>query len=666
MMWRPSGSAIGTWLTSFVTVMLLSTSLYAQSKTIAEFAVHAGRYDRVDVPVTATLRGVPLHLTSGRLQLYEITNGIDVPVVSQLEPGDPAHVSWILSGETHAGQVRNFELRAVASGPARAGADQAVRVEDDGESVWIRIRDKPVLAYRYAIQPAPEGVDPIYARGGFIHPLYSPGGEVLSRIQPPDHYHHYGIWNPWTKTQFEGREVDFWNLNKGQGTVRPRQVLERTAGPLRGGFRASLDHVVIGPDSTASVALKEEWDVRVWNLDPASRAWLIDFVSKLNPLDKPLTVEAYRYQGFSLRATGKWSDATATLLTSEGLDKSNGNATRARWIDVNGVSAASAGTSGILFMTHPGNYNYPEQLRLWPLGANGGEENVFINFNPAQDRDWELLPGRSYALQYRMLVYDGKLDPATADRFWRDFANPPDVDTYPTGALEGARVLVYTRNGEGYVHDNIAASVAAIQQLGERHGFAVDVSNDPELFTVNSLRQYDALIFSNTNNEAFTSDEQRLAFQTYIRGGGGFMGIHSASGSERSWPWYFQLLGGTFVRHPPQQDFTVEVMDRSHPSTSFLPDRWDIENDECYYLNKLNPDLKVLLAADLTTVTDEEREGFPGEIFGNSFPLAWYHEFDGGRQWYTALGHRPEQYQDPMFVRHILGGISWVVTGISR
>jgi len=194
----------------------------------------------------------------------------------------------------------------------------------------------------------------------------------------------------------------------------------------------------------------------------------------------------------------------------------------------------------------------------------------------------------------------------------------------------------------------------------------VDVSDDPTLFTVESLQRYDAIVFSNTNNEAFTSDAQRRAFQAYVRGGGGFVGIHSASGSERSWPWYFRLLGGTFVRHPPQQDFTVDVVDRAHPSTGFLPARWEIANDECYYLTALSPGIRVLLAADLTTVEDEMRDEYPGRIFGDAFPIAWYQEFDGGRQWYTALGHRPEEYQDPVFMRHILGGIRWVIAGESR
>jgi type 1 glutamine amidotransferase len=664
MIGRLSGPAVASLL--FATAVLLppDDDAVAQSRVVAEFAVHAGKHSRADVPVSASLKGVPLHLTPGStLQLYEITNGADLPVVSQLEPGNPGRLLWIVDGDLAVGQVRSYELRAVPQAPARADQRPNVRLEDDGANLWIRVGDRPVLAYRYAIQDVPPGVDTIFRRGGFIHPLYSPEGEVLTRIQPPDHYHHYGIWNPWTHTEFDGRTVDFWNLASRQGTVRPEQVLERISGPAAGGFKASLAHVAFTAPANETVALQEQWDVRVWNMDPLRKIWLIDFTSTLAPLDKPLKILAYRYQGFSLRATEKWGDATATLLTSEGFDKSSANSTRARWIDVNGVSDTPAERSGILFMTSPANHDYPEHLRIWPTGMNDGQANVYVNFNPAQDSDWELEPGHSYALRYRMLVYDGRITADVAERYWEDFADPPLVETFPTGGLDGAKVLVYTRNGEGYVHDNIAASVAAIRKLGAENGFTVDVSDDPAVFTIEHLRQYDALVFSNTNNEAFTSDAQRLALQTYIRNGGGFVGIHSASGSERNWPWFFQLVGGTFYRHAPQQDFTVTTVDRAHPSTAFLPARWAIQSDECYYLIGLNPGIRVLLAVDLSTVTDSARAEFPGEIFGDTYPLAWYQEFDGGREWYTALGHRPEEYQDPLFVRHILGGIRWVVTG---
>jgi type 1 glutamine amidotransferase len=318
-------------------------------------------------------------------------------------------------------------------------------------------------------------------------------------------------------------------------------------------------------------------------------------------------------------------------------------------------------------MTNPMNYNYPEQLRIWPTGQNGGTANVYINFNPAQDRDWELKPGNAYALKYRMMVYDGKIDVADAERYWRDFAYPPTVDVYPTGSLAGAKVLVYTKNNPDlYVHANIPYAIAAIQKMGEENGFAVDVSDDPATFTDNNLAQYDALIFANSNNEAFNTEAQRQALQNYIHNGGGFVGIHSASGSERTWPWFSALLGGNFERHAPQQDFTVNVVDRGHPSTAFLPEKWEIVSDECYYQDELSPGIHVLLAVDLNTIEDQGKVEYPGTIFADRFPLAWYQEFEGGRSWYTALGHRPEEYSDPMFVRHILGGIQWAVTGVAN
>lgn len=646
----------------FSLINLSPANLHAQSQEIAEFTVKAGTYHRTNVPVSASLENLPIGVQSDqKLQLYEIKDGEEQQVISQLDAnGFQKSLRWILTGDTPAGTNRTYILKKESSNSSK-GVENSIRVINNGEELTLTIDDKNVLSYRHALKSPPEGVSELYSRNGYIHPLWSPGGEVITRIQPPDHYHHYGIWNPWTRTDFEGREVDFWNLADGEGTVRHEETLQTTSGDVYGGFEMFLKHIDLSAPSGEKVALHEKWEVIVWNADPDNDIWLIDFVSTLNPAsESPLTIKAYRYQGFSLRATEKWNDDTADLLTSEGFDKSNGNATRARWIDVNGVADVDEGRSGVLFMTNPTNHDFPELLRLWAVDANGGEENVYINFNPAQDKDWVLRPGESYTLKYRMLVYDGKIDAETANRYWNNYSNPPKVEIRPLNNLSGKKVLLYTKNGEGYVHENIPYSVEAIQKLGEENGFIVDVSDDPTHFTEENLKQYDALIFSNTNNEVFNSDSQREALQTYIRQGGGFMGIHSASGSERDWPWFSKLLGGNFERHAPQQDFTVDVADHAHPSTSFLPNRWEIENDECYYLKELNPGIDVLLTADLTTVTDEEKNTFPGKNFGDQFPVAWSQEFDGGRQWYTSLGHRSEQYSDPLFVKHLLGGIEWV------
>ncbi len=222
------------------------------------------------------------------------------------------------------------------------------------------------------------------------------------------------------------------------------------------------------------------------------------------------------------------------------------------------------------------------------------------------------------------------------------------------------RVLIYTKNGEGYVHENIAASVAALEKLCKMEGILTEVSDQPSVFTPENLKRYDAIVFSNSNNEGFDTEEQKLAFQTYIRSGGGFMAVHSANATEREWPWYWAMVGGKFIRHAPHQEFDVLVTDADHPSTSHLPARWTIK-DECYYSFQLNPDIHVLLSADMTTVEDEGKDEYPGETFGQQFPLAWCHKFEGGRQFYTALGHDPWFYEDPLFVEHLRGGLLWIM-----
>lgn len=218
-------------------------------------------------------------------------------------------------------------------------------------------------------------------------------------------------------------------------------------------------------------------------------------------------------------------------------------------------------------------------------------------------------------------------------------------------------VLVYTKNGEGYVHKNIDTASMALKQLGEQHGFGVTVSDNPAEFNENNLQKYSLVIFNNTNNNVFDTDAQRVAFMRYIQAGGGFVGLHSATGTERNWPWFKRLVGGTFVRHANYQTFKEIVIDHNHPSTSFLPRIWE-RSDECYYVKEMNPDIRVLIVHDLASVNDKEKP----EFFGGSFPSVWCHNFDGGAQWYTSLGHDAKTYLTAEFKQHLLGGIQWVVS----
>jgi type 1 glutamine amidotransferase len=226
------------------------------------------------------------------------------------------------------------------------------------------------------------------------------------------------------------------------------------------------------------------------------------------------------------------------------------------------------------------------------------------------------------------------------------------------------KVLVYTRNytpdGKGYVHQNIATSVEAIKKMGAESNFTVDSSDSPDVFTNSNLVQYAAIVFANSNNEAFTTDAQREAFKRYIESHHGFVAIHSASGSERSWPWYWQLVGGKFVEHPVLQTFTVHVADPNFPAAKGLPSDFTW-TDECYFTDHQNPDIHPVLTTDRTRLTGLEKMKSNPDTYPNPLPVAWYHTFDGGREFYIALGHRNEDYANPILYNTIKQGIIWAI-----
>lgn len=225
------------------------------------------------------------------------------------------------------------------------------------------------------------------------------------------------------------------------------------------------------------------------------------------------------------------------------------------------------------------------------------------------------------------------------------------------------RVLVYTKNGKGYVHENIPFAAAAIQKLGREHGFAVEVTDNPAVFTEDKLASFSFLMFPSTNQDVFDTDEQRLAFRKYIESGGGFVGLHSVIGTERSWTWFKQMLGGTFSWHPSFQKYTVRVIDPDHPSMDGITSTWQ-RNDECYFVKEMYPGIRPLMAQDLTTLNpkDSARVKSSSGPYATLYPAAWYQYFDGGTIWITALGHDKSDYSDPVFLKHIFNGMTWVAS----
>jgi len=230
------------------------------------------------------------------------------------------------------------------------------------------------------------------------------------------------------------------------------------------------------------------------------------------------------------------------------------------------------------------------------------------------------------------------------------------------------KVLVYTKNGKGYVHDNIPFAVDCIQKLGKQYGFAVDSSANPLVMTENNLKQYSLLIFTSTNNDVFDTDDQRLAFRHYIEAGGGFVGIHSVTGTERNWKWFKMMLGGTFAWHAKFQKFTVKVIDPSHPSVQGLPKEW-VKEDECYFAKELYPGPKAIMAHDITSLNTSDTAQKNLIIknaggYAELYPAVWSYDFDGGHTWCTVLGHDKKDYSDPVFTKHIFQGIRYIASQV--
>ncbi|CAN5327712.1 ThuA domain-containing protein [soil metagenome] len=220
---------------------------------------------------------------------------------------------------------------------------------------------------------------------------------------------------------------------------------------------------------------------------------------------------------------------------------------------------------------------------------------------------------------------------------------------------EPSRVLVFSKTVV-FRHLSIEVGQKALFELGKQHGFVVDTTENADRFTEENLKKYQAVVFLNTTGDVL-NEEQQNAFERYIQAGGGYLGIHSAADTEYEWPWYNKLVGAWFDNHPTPENVqkgTFIVEDLTHPATSFLPEQWERE-DEFYAFRNINPDIQVLLKIDEKT--------YKGGTNGDNHPMAWYHEFDGGRSFYTAGGHTNESFSEPLFLKHLHAGLNYAMGG---
>lgn len=389
-----------------------------QARRVTSLSVDMSRaVNGIDMPVSINLDEVTF-LPDSVLTLHESVDGKSQAIPFQIEQGEHRTLYWIV--KAGAAKKRVYEL--VNGKPANP--DNVSATSKDGAMI-VHAGKNNLLSYYFRTVYPPAGIDTAFKRSGFIHPLWSPHGQVLTRIQAPDHYHHYGLWNPWTHVLYQNDTVDFWNLRDKKGTVRFANFASVTSGSVFSGFEALHEHVVLKGGEPYKVAMNEIQTVRVFRPADNNDYYILDITSQLSCADNiPVLLLTYRYGGLGWRTTEKWNKDNSEVLTSEGKVRKEADGSKARWCIVQG--AIDNEYAGAVMMSYPTNYNYPEPLRIWPENQNG-RGDMYANFSPTKDKDWLLEPGKKYVLKYRFLVFNGHFTKEKAESAWQYFAMQPAI-----------------------------------------------------------------------------------------------------------------------------------------------------------------------------------------------------------------------------------------------
>jgi hypothetical protein len=380
-------------------------ALRAHTVTVA-----AGGMDRQETVVSFPLPKAP----SAEAYHLKTSSGSSIP----LQVG--SNRAWFVLDRLQAGEERTYQIATGAVSRSK------VRLRREGKTVDISIEDAPVLRYWAEPRSPPPGVNSIYERGGYLHPIRTPSGRVVTGDYPDDHKHHHGLWSAWTETRYRGDAPDFWNMGAATGGVEVMALDSTWSGPVQAGLTARHRYVDrTGP--TPVTALYEEWTLRVYRMSTGgerSDYRLFDLtVTQTTASNGPLILPEYRYGGVAVRGPDAWyGSENARFLTSAGRTRADGNRSRGRWNYFGGTVGGKR--AGIAMLGHPTNFRAPQPLRI-------PEEMPYFTFAPSQLGQWRIAPGHPYEARYRFVTFDGPPDPALLDRLWTDYAYPPSVTVQP-------------------------------------------------------------------------------------------------------------------------------------------------------------------------------------------------------------------------------------------
>jgi hypothetical protein len=374
-------------------------------------AVSAGEFERANTVVSFPLP----EGSAGKSLVLRDARGGTLPV----QADDSGRAVFVLPALA-AGAQASYTLEETAT-PA-ATAVNAVKADD---GVTFKIGGSTVFLYQTQGK-LPGGVGKQFLRGGYIHPLYTPGGLLVTDDYPGDHHHHHGIWSAWAHTMFEGRSMDFWNMGGGSAKVDFDSLAATWEGAVHAGLRTKHVFVDLKAPGQPKVAINEEWLVTVYRTqDGAQPYFLFDIDSTQEAASaSPVMLETYLYGGFAFRGSKEWQ-AGATFLTSEGKTRGNGDGSTGRWCHMGGNVGGKPG--GYAVLGHPDNFRAPQPMRINPT-------DPYWTFAPVKMGGFPLVMGKPYRSRFRLVATDGAADKALLDRLWNDYAKPPAVTVTPAPA----------------------------------------------------------------------------------------------------------------------------------------------------------------------------------------------------------------------------------------
>ncbi len=292
-------------------------------------------------------------------------------------------------------------------------------LQETEAAIVLRHGDLDFLTYHKAEVPPPPEADPVFARSGFIHPLKTPSGHVLTGIHPDDHYHHLGLWHAWVKCEIDGKPADFWNLKGRTGRIRYAKTIGTDSRADRTGFTVEQEHVAYlnGPEREPTVILREKFHVLARMVEGAFEIHYS--TEQTNIFDHALELPAYRYGGpIAYRAPHHWDKDNSDYLGSEGTTRVDGHATRSRWCAFWGPGEEGDGSLVTLaILSRKTNHDWPQRMRVWPPNSNNGA--IFFNYVPIQEHGWSIEPGQTVRMVYRLVAQDGKASTADIERRWK-------------------------------------------------------------------------------------------------------------------------------------------------------------------------------------------------------------------------------------------------------